>query len=146
MASGSQHTAGHAREDDVSRITRPCANDGGDLSAVVNAGFYSDEHEERQEWAACPLCGTQADRLLFEVSDTMFGQPGKYRLVECGRCSMRYLNPRPTAAALARHYPGDYLCYTNFDREHWLLRWAFRMLQRGQAQRRLRQIEATTGR
>jgi len=59
---------------------------------------------------------------------------------------MRYLNPRPTAAALARHYPDDYLCYSNFDREHWLLRWAFRLLQRGQAKRRLRQIEAATGR
>jgi ubiquinone/menaquinone biosynthesis C-methylase UbiE len=59
---------------------------------------------------------------------------------------MRYLNPRPTMSALARHYPDDYLCYTNLEDEHWLLRWAFRRLQRDQARRRVRQIEKVTGR
>jgi DNA-directed RNA polymerase subunit RPC12/RpoP len=108
--------------------------------------FYSPAHSEEQERARCPLCGSDAERLVFEVGDTMFHQPGKYRLVECEDCSMRYLNPRPTKTALARHYPEDYLCYTNFENEHWLLRWAFNRLQQDQARRRVRQIEAVTGR
>ncbi|HMJ52288.1 MAG TPA: class I SAM-dependent methyltransferase [Polyangiaceae bacterium] len=108
--------------------------------------FYSPAHSEEQERTRCPLCGSDAERLVFEVGDTMFHQPGKYRLVECEDCSMRYLNPRPTMTALARHYPDDYLCYTNLEDEHWLLRWAFNRLQQDQARRRVRQIEAVTGR
>jgi SAM-dependent methyltransferase len=108
--------------------------------------FYSPAHLEEQERTACPLCGSDAERLVFEVVDTMFHRPGAYRLVECEHCSMRYLNPRPTMSALARHYPNDYLCYTNLEDEHWLLRWAFNRLQRDQARRRVRQIEKVTGR
>jgi 2-polyprenyl-3-methyl-5-hydroxy-6-metoxy-1,4-benzoquinol methylase len=106
---------------------------------------YSSEHQEEQEHISCPLCGDEDERLVTEVQDTMFGQPGKYRLVECRRCAMKYVNPRPTAAALARHYPGDYLCFTNFDAEHALLRWAFHRMQQGQAKRRVRHIESVTG-
>ena len=72
-------------------------------------------------------------------------QPGKHQLVECQQCTQRYVNPRPTDAALARHYPNDYLCYTNFESEHWLLRWAFQRMQQGQARRRLPPIEGATG-
>src|SRR5688572_12250928 len=104
--------------------------------------FFSLPHLEEQEETLCPVCGSDAERLLFEVADTMFRRPGTYRVVECEHCAMRYLNPRPTMAALARHYPDDYLCYTNFEDEHWLLRWAFNRLQQGQARRRVRQIEA----
>ena len=107
---------------------------------------YSAVHDEVQERVACQLCGCESDRLLIEVKDTMFGRPGAYRLVECDDCSMRFLNPRPTFEALARHYPSDYLCFTNFDRDHWLLRWAFGRLQQAQSRRRLRQIESVTGR
>ena len=106
---------------------------------------YSREHDEQQERIPCPMCDAESERLVIEVNDTMFGQPGKYRLVECEACAMRYINPRPTTTALARHYPGDYLCYTNFENEHWLLRWAFARLQQGQAKRRMRQIERVTG-
>jgi len=108
--------------------------------------FYSLAHGEEQERTLCPLCGSDAERLVFEVADTMFHRLGEYRLVECEHCSMRYLNPRPTMEALARHYPDDYLCYTNFDDGHWLLRWAFNRLQQDQARRRVRQIEKATGR
>jgi SAM-dependent methyltransferase len=114
--------------------------------AASDAVFYSPSHFEEQERTVCPLCGVDAERLLFEVGDTMFHRPGNYRVVECDECTMRYLNPRPTMTALARHYPDDYLCYTNFEDEHWLLRWAFNRLQQDQARRRVRQIEAVTGR
>lgn len=107
---------------------------------------YSSVHQEEQEQIACPLCGVESERLHIEVRDTMFGHPGTYRVVECESCTLRYVNPRPTNAALARHYPSDYLCYTNFDNDHWLLRWAFKRMQDGQARRRLRQIESATGR
>ncbi len=116
------------------------------VSLAPGDTFYSELHGEEQKHTSCTLCGAHAERLLFEVEDTMFGRPGKYRLVECQQCSMRYINPRPTTPALARHYPNDYLCYTNFDHEHWLLRWAFNRMQQDQARRRVRQIERVTGR
>jgi SAM-dependent methyltransferase len=112
---------------------------------VPRRANYSDTHAEEQEDVPCPLCGRHEERLHIEVQDTMFGKPGRYRLVECARCTMRYVNPRPSFTALAQHYPDDYLCYTNFEHEHWLLRWAFARLQQGQARRRLRQIERAIG-
>jgi ubiquinone/menaquinone biosynthesis C-methylase UbiE len=128
-------------EQEPSQCRAPLAH-----SPTGEGAFYSPAHFEEQERTACPLCGSDAERLVFEVVDTMFHRPGEYRLVECDHCSMRYLNPRPTMAALARHYPDDYLCYTNLEDEHWLLRWAFKRLQQDQAGRRLRQIEKVTGR
>ena len=117
-----------------------------DVPPAGDGVFYSTAHREEQERTLCPLCGSDSERLVFEVRDTMFHRPGMYRLVECEDCSMRYLNPRPTMSALARHYPDDYLCYTNFEDEHWLLRWAFNRLQQDQARRRVRQVEAVIGR
>ncbi|HMI84735.1 MAG TPA: class I SAM-dependent methyltransferase [Polyangiaceae bacterium] len=125
----------------------------GSLAGVLPPGsgqsrepFYSAVHDEEQESIACPLCGAEDERLVFLACDTMFNQVGRYRHVACARCSMRYVNPRPTMAALARHYPEEYLCYTNLEREHWLLKWAFARLQRDQAKRRVRQIEQVAGR
>ena len=129
------------------RIGRPSFAGEEATRSLASAGtFYSPAHREEQERTSCPLCDATAERLVFEAVDTMFSRPGSYRLVECERCSMRYVNPRPTPAALALHYPADYLCYTNFDDDHWLLRWAFRRLQRDQARRRMRQIESASGR
>jgi SAM-dependent methyltransferase len=118
---------------------------GGSTALTQTRTSYSDVHGEEQESVPCPVCGAVSERLVVEVQDTMFGRPGKYRLVECERCSMRYINPRPTMSALAAHYPSDYLCYTNFREEPWLLRWAFRQLQEGQTRRRVRHIESVTG-
>ena len=125
--------------------TQPARSDAVAALARVRTS-YSNAHQEQQEHVPCPSCGAlDEERLLIEVEDTMFGQPGKYRLVECERCTMRFINPRPVASALVRHYPSDYLCYTNFDHDHWLLRWAFNRLQQGQARRRVRQIEQVHG-
>jgi SAM-dependent methyltransferase len=116
------------------------------LGATERSPFYSADHEENQESVACPLCGAHDEQLVFVAPDTMFNQPGFYRNVACARCSMRYVNPRPTMAALSRHYPADYLCYSNFQEEHWLLKWAFARLQRDQTRRRIRQVERVIGR
>src|SRR5579864_8340401 len=56
----------------------------------------------------CPLCQSAQSRFLMHGCDRLFGLPGWYSLVQCERCAMKFVNPRPTAEALPRHYPDHY--------------------------------------
>jgi SAM-dependent methyltransferase len=60
------------------------------------------------ETPACDLCGAQEERAMYAVKDRRFNGPGEWKLVECLRCSLRYLSPRPTAASIAAFYPSVY--------------------------------------
>ncbi len=60
------------------------------------------------EYINCELCSADDARLLFHARDTLLGRAERYRVVQCRRCGLAYLNPRPTRAALAGHYPADY--------------------------------------
>ena len=59
----------------------------------------------------CYLCGQKDERFLLTGRDRL-GIKGEFTLVQCRRCELIYLNPRPTLATLCRHYPEDY--YTHF--------------------------------
>lgn len=61
------------------------------------------------ETVPCPLCGSYECEQCFTGQDRFHGVPGSYPVVRCRRCGMRYLSPRPDAAALAQFYPPDYL-------------------------------------
>jgi SAM-dependent methyltransferase len=67
--------------------------------------------EDPQELVVCPMCGSDEPEVLFYARDRLFARPGKYRVVRCSRCQLRYLSPRPTLAALSLHYPPDYFIY-----------------------------------
>lgn len=60
------------------------------------------------EYVPCELCGADNTRLLFRARDTLLGRAELYRVVQCRRCGLAYLNPRPSRAAMAQHYPADY--------------------------------------
>lgn len=64
---------------------------------------------EPREHIPCPLCGTDKAQVVLLGRDRLFGLPGEYPIVACQGCSLRYVNPRPTMAALGRHYPDNYL-------------------------------------
>ncbi len=56
----------------------------------------------------CPVCGTaEATEFLVARDLNLFG-PGEFRLVRCRECSLVYLNPRPSLADMAVHYPDHY--------------------------------------
>ncbi|HIC89843.1 MAG TPA: class I SAM-dependent methyltransferase [Anaerolineae bacterium] len=57
------------------------------------------------ELVTCPLCGAAEAHPLFTGPDRAYGLPGRFQVVRCQRCGLRYLNPRPTATALRRYYP-----------------------------------------
>jgi hypothetical protein len=62
------------------------------------------------ETVPCALCGGDSPRLLFRSRDLRYETTPRdeFDLVECGGCGLRYLNPRPTEAALAAFYPETY--------------------------------------
>jgi SAM-dependent methyltransferase len=60
------------------------------------------------ERIACPLCASTAYLPLFTTHDRLLGIAGQFTIVRCTKCSLHYLNPRPTMSELACHYPEDY--------------------------------------
>ena len=68
----------------------------GVTSASLVGGDWPKEGLERV--ASCPACGGAARRLLYpDLEDRSYrSAPGRWRLVECERCSSVYLDPRPT--------------------------------------------------
>ncbi len=63
------------------------------------------------EAVPCELCGSDERTLIVERSDLLLGGDETYTLHECGGCGVLYLHPRPTPAAMGRHYPPDYQPY-----------------------------------
>lgn len=62
----------------------------------------------RWETVPCPACGASADRDFLRAP----GDGGhEYRLAQCGRCAMVYLNPRPDESSVGAFYPAEYAPY-----------------------------------
>jgi SAM-dependent methyltransferase len=106
--------------------------------------FVADYGEELEE-VACPLCGTTQSTLALEARDLLFNKPGTYRLVRCDACTLSYVNPRPTLAALGKHYPDDYHCYRPIEAAPRLLQPLARLELQQQAAGRLKAIERELG-
>src|ERR1700712_5616662 len=107
--------------------------------------FVADYGEELEE-VVCPLCDHTSSKLELEARDLLYGTPGTYRLVRCESCALKYVNPRPTNAALGKHYPDDYHCYRSVgDAPRWMQPTAG-MEVRAYAANRLKSIERVLGR
>ncbi len=61
------------------------------------------------EQVNCNLCGANDPRPFLTTRDRYTGE--EYHLWRCGNCHLIYLNPRPGADELERHYPDDYEAY-----------------------------------
>jgi 2-polyprenyl-3-methyl-5-hydroxy-6-metoxy-1,4-benzoquinol methylase len=61
------------------------------------------------EYVTCNLCGADDTRLLYTARDYRFRIDDRlWNLVQCRRCSLGYLNPRPTVSESAKYYPDAY--------------------------------------
>jgi SAM-dependent methyltransferase len=61
------------------------------------------------EHISCDLCGCPDYRVLYRKPDTwMRNNLFQFPVVECTGCSLVYVNPRPTMAAMADFYPPGY--------------------------------------
>jgi SAM-dependent methyltransferase len=64
----------------------------------------SAEVEPRLEAAPCPACDSTEFRVLFEATDRLYRTAsGVFRIVECGRCRLIRLDPRPCCAPALEH-------------------------------------------
>jgi len=69
------------------------------------------------EYVPCNLCGGDDFQPLCVGSDRRFDLPGAFPIVQCRRCGLIYLNPRPVGEALYRFYPvGQYYAYRPITR------------------------------
>jgi SAM-dependent methyltransferase len=75
------------------------------------------------ETVDCDLCGSGKKAPYLEAPDHNWpiqsnhlgaaAPSASWSLVQCQDCGLIYLNPRPTAAELAQHYPIDYYAYSS---------------------------------
>lgn len=62
--------------------------------------------------ASCDLCAAVDARLLFRATDTNYHFEGVFDIVQCKRCGLVYLDPRPDEDTLRFYYPdADYFCF-----------------------------------
>ncbi|MEW6188859.1 MAG: class I SAM-dependent methyltransferase [Actinomycetota bacterium] len=60
---------------------------------------------EDVEYVDCNLCGSKSHDLLFIGRDRMYGLEGEFKLVQCRKCDLIFINPRPTPQAIRNFYP-----------------------------------------
>jgi SAM-dependent methyltransferase len=61
------------------------------------------------EYVACNLCRSDDARFLFSLRDyRLCVDDIEWRVVQCRRCGLGYLNPRPTREEIGRYYPEEY--------------------------------------
>lgn len=64
------------------------------------------------EVGVCALClASGAFRELYWSRDWHYGNGGEFRIVECPRCTLAFMDPMPSPALLASFYPSDYVPY-----------------------------------
>lgn len=61
-----------------------------------------------EEVAECLLCGARGTTLHAELRDRVFGAPGTWRMAECRRCELAWLDPRPTPGDIGKAYATYY--------------------------------------
>jgi SAM-dependent methyltransferase len=101
---------------------------------------------EALEDVPCPLCESRDSRLCFRSCDVLYGAPGTYAVVACNACGLKYVNPRPTSDALAKHYPPDYFASRPPEAMPPSQRWFHALQLKSAALTRLRKIERVAGR
>jgi SAM-dependent methyltransferase len=60
------------------------------------------------ERAACNLCGSERCTAVYEMPDREFFREEFFTVVQCDRCGLAFVNPRPTRAEIQKYYPANY--------------------------------------
>lgn len=83
-------------------------------SSVTESGTS----KKKLETARCDLCSSSDFILKCSVSNTEFKE--SFRLVECQKCGLIYLNPRPTKSEIGKYYPAEnYYAYQDLEDKSW---------------------------
>lgn len=68
------------------------------------------------ETVTCNLCDSVAQRVVYSKPDERYFPEEWFTVVECNKCGLGFVNPRPTPVEMARYYPPAYYDYD--DQEH----------------------------
>jgi SAM-dependent methyltransferase len=60
------------------------------------------------ETVACNLCGSNDHTPVYKMPDAKFFPDEVFTVVECNRCGLGFVNPRPTFGEMAKYYPAAY--------------------------------------
>jgi SAM-dependent methyltransferase len=60
------------------------------------------------ETVACNLCGCEQQTMVYEMPDRRFFREEFFTVVECDRCGLAFVNPRPDRAEMQKYYPPEY--------------------------------------
>jgi SAM-dependent methyltransferase len=63
----------------------------------------------------CDLCGSAEHEPVYEMPDLLYHPEERFTVVRCLGCGLGFVNPRPTAAEMARYYPASF--YHGFEAE-----------------------------
>jgi SAM-dependent methyltransferase len=61
----------------------------------------------------CPLCENTNFLPLLKARDFHYGNPGEYQLIQCGRCSLAFLDPMYEDHELSNFYPKNYYAFVD---------------------------------
>lgn len=69
-----------------------------------------------QEWTTlesinCVICDRDDSELLFSAHDFIYGNEGTFRIVQCCKCGLVYVNPRPPKEESPKFYPTTYFSF-----------------------------------
>jgi SAM-dependent methyltransferase len=82
------------------------------------------------EYVNCNLCGLDNARVLFGKKDKFGIAEDEFNVVECRRCGLLYVNPRPAPEEMGRFYPETYSWKETLEADSFLTR-SVRGLEKG---------------
>ena len=60
------------------------------------------------ETVKCNLCGARKHAPVYAMPDRLFPGDEYFTVVECTRCGLGFVNPRPTISEMPKYYPAEY--------------------------------------
>jgi len=82
------------------------------------------------EYVDCNLCGLDDSKVLFRKRDKLGITEVEFQVVECKRCGLLYVNPRPSEAEMEKFYPEAYAWRETLETHSFLTKWV-RRLEKG---------------
>jgi len=64
------------------------------------------------EYVNCNLCGYDDTKKLFVNYDRLHNTTAVYNIVQCKKCGLVYINPRPNINEIKNYYPKNYYSYS----------------------------------
>jgi ubiquinone/menaquinone biosynthesis C-methylase UbiE len=65
----------------------------------------------------CFLCGSKNFKFLYYNTDRLYGVPGQFRIEQCNKCKIIFLNPQPKNSELEKYYPNMYYSFDKIKTE-----------------------------